>query len=71
VAEILKGSLKEPIDLSDGPYHASASIGAAIYPADGSTHMGLHAIADERMYCEKGLYHIETEREKLAFNATS
>jgi GGDEF domain-containing protein len=62
VAEILKATLKEPINLMDRPYYASASIGAAIYPSDGSTHTSLHAMADERMYGDKDPYPVATER---------
>jgi diguanylate cyclase (GGDEF)-like protein len=71
IAETLKASLEEPIDLACGPYHASASIGAAIYPDDGLTHTGLHAIADERMYCDKEQCRAVIERGKLAFDTTN
>jgi GGDEF domain-containing protein len=34
-------------------YRASASVGIAIYPDDGTTQTGLQAVADERMYARK------------------
>jgi diguanylate cyclase (GGDEF)-like protein len=68
VRELLQASLNEPINLPDGPYYASASIGAAIYPSDGSTHIALHAIADERMYFNKEQTRVVIERGKLAFD---
>jgi diguanylate cyclase (GGDEF)-like protein len=68
VRELLQVSLNEPINLPDGPYYASASIGAAIYPRDGSTHIALHAIADERMYFYKEQHRVGTERGKFAFD---
>jgi hypothetical protein len=44
------------------PYHASASVGAAVYPGDGLTQIQLHAVAEERMYTGKEQYHIEAAR---------
>jgi diguanylate cyclase (GGDEF)-like protein len=62
VGDALRRSLDAPITLAEGPYHASASIGAAVYPADGLTPIQLLAVADERMYAGKEQYRIESGR---------
>jgi diguanylate cyclase (GGDEF)-like protein len=59
VGDALRKSLAAPIILAEGPYYASASVGAAIYPGDGSTQIQLQAVADERMYASKEQYRIE------------
>ncbi|MEJ1979222.1 MAG: GGDEF domain-containing protein [Acetobacteraceae bacterium] len=53
VGDSLRKSLEAPITLGEGPYYASASVGAAIYPGDGLTQIHLNAVADERMYAAK------------------
>jgi diguanylate cyclase (GGDEF)-like protein len=50
VGEALQKSLESAIVLSVGPYRASASVGSALYPNDGTTLTLLQAVADERMY---------------------
>ncbi|MEJ0002875.1 MAG: GGDEF domain-containing protein [Pararobbsia sp.] len=60
IGDALRKSLDMPIMLAEGPYHASASVGAAVYPGDGSTQIQLHAVADERMYAGKAQYRIES-----------
>jgi diguanylate cyclase (GGDEF)-like protein len=60
VGEALRNSLTAPIILAEGPYYASASVGAAVYPADGLTQIQLHAVADERMYTGKEQYRVES-----------
>jgi diguanylate cyclase (GGDEF)-like protein len=55
----LQKSLDAPILLAQQPYQASASIGVAVFPDDGSTQTQLNAVADERMYVSK-------ERRRLA-----
>jgi diguanylate cyclase (GGDEF)-like protein len=62
VGDALRKSLDAPIILAEGPYHASASVGAAVYPGDGLTQIQLHAVADERMYTGKEQYRIEAAR---------
>jgi diguanylate cyclase (GGDEF)-like protein len=62
VGDVLRKSLEAPIILAEGPYHASASVGAAVYPGDGLTQIQLHAVADERMYAGKEQYRVEPER---------
>jgi diguanylate cyclase (GGDEF)-like protein len=62
VGDALRKSLQTPIILANGPYHASASIGAAVYPGDGLTQTQLHAVADERMYTGKEQYRIASAR---------
>jgi diguanylate cyclase (GGDEF)-like protein len=62
VGDALRKSLGTPIILEEGPYHASASVGAAVYPRDGLTQIQLHAVADERMYAGKEQYRIESAR---------
>lgn len=62
VGEALRKSLNAPILLAEGPYHASASIGVAVYPSDGLTQIQLLAVADERMYAGKEQYRVESER---------
>lgn len=54
VAETLRCTLIEPV-LLDGrlSHFASASIGSAVYPADGDTQLRLQAVADQRMYAHK------------------
>jgi len=59
IGDALRKSLEVPIMLRGGPYQASASVGASIYPDDGLTQMHLHAVADERMYVCKEKYHVE------------
>jgi diguanylate cyclase (GGDEF)-like protein len=60
VGDALRKALDAPILLAEGPYHASASVGAAVYPGDGLTQIQLHAVADERMYAGKEQYRIES-----------
>ena len=54
IAECLRRALHEPIAFAAGSHHkADASIGVALYPADGLTQLRLQAVADERMYLKK------------------
>jgi diguanylate cyclase (GGDEF)-like protein len=53
VSESLQRRLDAPIVLGGRAYRASASVGIAIYPDDGTTQTGLQAVADERMYARK------------------
>jgi diguanylate cyclase (GGDEF)-like protein len=51
IVAMLQEALAEPVPLMGRfRHHPSASIGAAIYPADGLTQLHLQAVADERMY---------------------
>jgi len=69
IGDALQKSLDAPIILAEGPYYASASIGAAVYPADGLTQIHLHAVADERMYAGKRKYRIESAHyEKVIYD---
>ena len=71
VGDALRKSLDAPIILAEGPYHASASIGAAVYPGDGLTPIQLLAVADQRMYAGKEQYRIESERYGKVINDPS
>ena len=71
VGDALRKSLDAPIVLAEGPYHASASIGAAVYPGDGLTPIQLLAVADQRMYAGKEQYRIESERYGKVINDPS
>jgi diguanylate cyclase (GGDEF)-like protein len=71
VGDALRKSLDAPIVLGEGPYHASASIGAAVYPGDGLTPIQLLAVADQRMYAGKEQYRIESERYGKVINDPS
>jgi len=71
VGDALRKSLDAPIMLADGPYHASASIGASVYPDDGLTQIQLHAVADERMYTGKEQYRIVSARYGQAIDHSS
>lgn len=53
VSNALQRSLDAAIALEGHEYSASASIGVAIYPDDGTTLTQLRAVADERMYVRK------------------
>jgi len=64
VGDALCKSLEAPIMLAGGPYRASASVGASIYPDDGLTQMHLHAVADERMYVGKEQQRIESAHQQ-------
>lgn len=71
VGAALRKSLEAPIILADGPYYASASVGAAVYPGDGSTQIQLHAVADERMYTGKAQYRIASAHYGQAMDNSS
>lgn len=62
IGKALQKSLEAPIMLGEGPYYASASVGAANYPGDGLTQTQLHAVADERMYAGKEQYRVESAK---------
>ncbi|WP_204378128.1 diguanylate cyclase domain-containing protein [Chromobacterium sphagni] len=68
VNDALGQSLEAPILIAEGPYHVSASVGAAVYPADGLSESQLHAVADERMYAGKEQHRIESARHEQAIN---
>jgi diguanylate cyclase (GGDEF)-like protein len=46
-------ALREPVNVAGTDLHTSASIGFAVYPADGATIEALLAHADAAMYCAK------------------
>jgi diguanylate cyclase (GGDEF)-like protein len=53
IADIIRRALEGPTILAGSKIDVGASIGAAIYPDDGTTQMELHAVADARMYSDK------------------
>ncbi|MEZ0054462.1 diguanylate cyclase (GGDEF)-like protein [Mycobacterium sp. MAA66] len=53
VPDAITHSLHEPITIQNTPCLVTASVGVAIYPADGTTITGLTTIADRRMYHDK------------------
>jgi diguanylate cyclase (GGDEF)-like protein len=55
VAEVLLNTIAEPIPLGSVTLRASASIGAALFPADGSSASELKVHADHAMYRAKEL----------------
>jgi diguanylate cyclase (GGDEF)-like protein len=65
IGEALQKCLEAPIALGDGRYYASASVGSAIYPDDGSTQTRLQAVADERMYACKERHYAETMKRQF------
>jgi diguanylate cyclase (GGDEF)-like protein len=52
---IIRRALEAPVMLAATEICVGASIGAAIYPDDGTTQTGLTAVADARMYADKEL----------------
>lgn len=53
IADAIRASIAEPIDIGTARVSLGASIGIAYYPADGSSGLELLAYADTAMYAAK------------------
>jgi len=57
LADRLKAIIAKPLGIDDVVLQVTASIGIAVYPDDGEGGLdGLHQVANERMYQDKGQY---------------